>query len=212
MLCLYILHLSYFEFEIDLNQFLSTASWTSHTERIVVDLIYLQSTVRPQALSWIEENVDTCPVEHLSGVLLALVDSAESPKDLVRQDDRYLLTACSRMFKAVKGHTPWLTARTSASCIRLIAQNIPSLRAGLLEMVLRECRALKQGSVNLVIIDVTSILYSCCSHPADELVRVILDHAWTWAVDTFSQNEVSLETYKILKSLGTFLLPFSYVL
>ncbi|KAH8086640.1 ribosome 60S biogenesis N-terminal-domain-containing protein, partial [Cristinia sonorae] len=187
---------------IDISPFLSTATWTTHTQRIVVDLLYTQSNARPQVLSWIRENVKTCSAENLATVLLAIVDSASSTEELAGEDTQFLLTACSRLFKALKEGQDRHVQKTSSASLCHLARNIPSIRSGLIRAAIKGCRSLKQGAISLAILQVAATLQSCCAIDAAELVQVVLDHSWTWAVDTLSQNEVSAETYGMLKVMG----------
>ncbi|THH28288.1 hypothetical protein EUX98_g5899 [Antrodiella citrinella] len=155
--------------DLNISQFLSAASWTSHTRQIVVDLLYVQPTTRPQVLLWVRENVGTCSVDNLAAIVLALVDSASAPEDLV-------------------------------------LRNISSLRQGILDVVSAECRSLKSSAITLELLDITSTLHSACGEDANKLVQGILDHAWTWAVDTLSsQNTISIDEYeyKTLELLTT---------
>lgn len=189
--------------KIDISQFLSTSSGTDHTRQIVVNLLYLEPAVRQQVLSWVQKNYKTCSVEYLSGILLALVDSASSQEELVTENKTYLLTACTRLLKTMKGqYYPHSVLETSAACICQIVRDVVAARPDLLAMVLEECRLLKQGAINIGIIDITSTLLSYCGGNANALVQVVLDHAWSWAVGVFSQDSVGVNTHRMLTALG----------
>lgn len=191
--------------DVDIAQFLESSTWTSHTTRIVVDLLYLQPTVRPQVQVWLQKNAGTASLESLPGILLALVDSASSAEDLVSDGKEYMLTACARVLETVARRGQSQEVReTSACCIRQAALSIPSIRADLVGLALKECRSLKPGRITLGLLDVCNTLRECHGTYADELVIAVLGHSWTWATAAFSEEVVYGESYRMLDVIGEF--------
>ncbi|TCD60981.1 hypothetical protein EIP91_009189 [Steccherinum ochraceum] len=187
---------------VDISQFLSAASWTSHTRQIVVDVIYLQPTVRPQVLAWIQKSEKNVSADHLAGILLALVDSSSAPEELVGDGNQFLLSACAKLLEAVKSRSHWQTQRSSAACICQIIRDLPSVRAEVLSLVSKDFRSFKRVALTAPILDITVAVQRYCGVAAEGTVETVLDHSWTWAVDAFSQEEVSIDSYQMLEAIS----------
>ena len=103
----------------------------------------------------------------------------------------------------VRKSSLWPTTKASTACICQVIRNIPSLQSELLAILVKQCRSLKQGAITLGILEVAKIAQTCYGDDAKDFVAIIVDHAWTWAVDVFAQKELGEDANEMLNCLCT---------